>query len=311
LWENSLIKIGNKPVFWKEWFRAGITWIQDIIKVTRDGNLEIMTKDELDMVFQTRLKTLEYNGLVRAIPATWRRTIHSSQLEDEEEIDDPKLINCILDSKNPGKWIYNELIKGKGQQPTGAMHKWNRDLQTDIDHNDILRAHKKNHFSSISNKLRSYNCNFLNRNVPYNKKLLYMKKKDSADCEHCGTEENLIHLYWECPITSGIWQHLGQLMKEVTKEELDIDATTCLLGHSEIELPKRTRHLFLLTKQYIHINKCNGDKEPNHIGLESFIKSQVKIEQENSRIRGTLQEFNQKWAEWTTWALGREIAIND
>ena len=67
IWYNARILVGDKPVFNKAWFDAGIEHIQDLC----EGN-SLTTKDMLSQKYQISCDFLFfYNGLKTVLPSTW------------------------------------------------------------------------------------------------------------------------------------------------------------------------------------------------------------------------------------------------
>ena len=60
--------------------------------------------------------------------------------EVEEEEEDYKLIDQMLDSDSPSKLVYNKLIKKKRIIPTKAMDKWRRDLNFKNEDKILIRT---------------------------------------------------------------------------------------------------------------------------------------------------------------------------
>jgi hypothetical protein len=302
LWWNSHIKINGKPLFNKIWYNAGIRWLQDILMENNEGR-RWKTKEEIRAEYNLTIKTMDYNSIKSAVPRVWKQAIRNDQeMEDEEEY---KLIDQIKDSKKPTKYMYEELIKGKKEEPIKAMNKWRRDMANNMENNRILKGHIQNHWCTLNNKIRSYNFNFLNRNIPYNKKLMDMKKKPDAKCNTCGGIETLIHMYWYCPAKFTLWMHLSDLHTRLTGKQMEITKEYCLLGvptnPENIKKNKQENLLNLLVKHYIHLCKCSEDVQTSKTGLELYIKSTLRIEKECARNKGTLEIFENTWNEWSEW----------
>jgi hypothetical protein len=204
---------------------------------------------------------------------------------------------------------YETLIREKVTIPTRAIEKWRRDTESDIIDKDILKRHSNLHWSSVNSKIRSFNCNFLNRNIPYNKRLKLMKKKEDDKCEYCDEIESIIHLYWNCPKKQIVWESYKQLFERVTGKTLELNKTNCLLGagNNEQKDNKQTcqeRLTSLLVKYYIHINKCNEDKATTTKGLELFIKKHLRMERECATRKGKINKYLEIWREWIPWMDG-------
>ena len=69
LWNNSFIKIEQKPLYYTNWIENGIIFIQDLLNP--QGRL--LSKEEFIQKMAIRLKPLQYEGLLSAIPRQWKK----------------------------------------------------------------------------------------------------------------------------------------------------------------------------------------------------------------------------------------------
>ena len=66
LWNNSLIRIGKKPIFYKKWFQKGIVFVKDLLK----GNMyssQFLSHAEFQSAFRINVNILEYLGIISAL----------------------------------------------------------------------------------------------------------------------------------------------------------------------------------------------------------------------------------------------------
>jgi hypothetical protein len=307
LWRNSHIKIGNKTNLWKKWYEMDIKWIADLIMIEDNNQSRFLTFNEINDMAEGQLKQMEYNSLISAIPKTWKRKIIREEINQKElEEDANSLLDKLLDSKKPMKKVYMRLKKRKVEKPTNAMNKWRNYLGCDVSEEEILKGHTENHYSTINARMRSHNCNFLNRNIPYNSRLEKMKKIPDSRCSVCKVEETLEHLYWECPTRKRIWDKVKEIYEYYNGSPLIIDKKNCLLGiiasdNTSKRLIAQQRLLFLIVKHYLHINKCREDSIPSTQGIVGYIKKYLKIELLSSERKGTQNIFRERWEGWVEW----------
>jgi exonuclease III len=305
IWLNSNIKINKKVVMWKNWYEEGFKWIADLIIMEDNGDLRFMSYNEIQDFHIKNFNYMEYNSLMSSIPKTWKNQIKTETIEDEGEGEgELRLIDKITKEKKPMKYLYKVLRDKKTIKPTITIEKWRRDLNIETEEDEILNGHTKNHYSTINNRLRSFNCNFLNRNLSYNKRLKKMGKKPDELCAHCGKEETILHLYWECEERKKLWNKLKDIYETVTTEILDIDKEKCLLFPTKTKRdkkPETIRILFLLTKHFIHLMKCKEDKRPKEKDLELYIRNHLKTERQSSKGRGSERKFLESWDKWIPW----------
>jgi hypothetical protein len=310
LWYNSHIKIQKKVILWKKWDEKGIRWIADLLQEDQNGKLIFLTKEELEDFYDLKVTQMNYNSIISALPRKWKKVIKTNTvINEDEDKEDYKLIDKIQDSKKPMSMIYRRLVKRERETPTKAINKWNRDIRKNILPEEILKAHKENHWCVENHKVRSFNCNFLNRNLPTNKGLTYMKKKQNSKCNWCEKEEDIKHLYWECNATRRVWKELALRYRTITGKTFFLRKEKCLLGVSLMDKSlinknslKLQRSLCLLTKHYIHLCKCaEEDTEPTEYGLRNYLKEYIRIEKWIAEKNKSLDKFSDRWGRWGEW----------
>jgi hypothetical protein len=307
LWRNSHIKIGNKTQFWKKWYDNDIKWVADLILIENNGNSRFLTLQELNDLSDTSLKQMEYNSLLSALPKKWKQMIKSEDNYTLEEDRNEPLIISLIDAKKPMRKIYMKLKNKKAETPENAMNKWREKISTNMTNKEMLKAHTNNHYITINAAIRSFNCNFFNRNVPYNSRLVKMEKLPDKNCMQCKVEETLEHLYWDCPNRKRIWEKIKEIYEYYNGSPLLIDKKKCLLGIHDIDneekkhLIEQQRWLFLIGKHYLHINKCREDAIPSENGIVRYIKRFLKIELLSSEKKGTQNLFRGRWDGWMEW----------
>ena len=149
---------------------------------------------------------------MQAIQKPWKRKIASNYNSDEEEeLEEYKLIDRMLDKKKATKYIYEQLIHKKGQQPKETMDRWRQDLNINTPDKEVLKSLNDQRLCTINHKLRNFNFNYFHRNILYQSRLRKMKIKDNPNCGKCKCKEILTHLYWECPHTKRYQKAMGKI----------------------------------------------------------------------------------------------------
>lgn len=70
LWFNNYICIENKPIFFSEWYKNGIMFLEDIL----NNNGTFLTLDEFYERFRFKPSFLQYTSLLSSIPSNWKKT---------------------------------------------------------------------------------------------------------------------------------------------------------------------------------------------------------------------------------------------
>ena len=303
LWYNSNIKINKKVVHYRKWEEKGIRWLNDILIEDTDMSLRFLSYEELCDFFDFKPIQLTYQGLIHAIPSSWKNTISIYDGQETEENEDYKLADRLSDSKKPTNLLYRSMIKGKYKRPSETITKWSQELEVDIEEKAMLNLQLNQRNCTKNNTLRSFNFKFFHRAVPYEARLFKMGIKQTPNCQHCQEKETITHLYWTCPQSQRLWERLKHLIETHLKVLFLNTPEHCLLGSTD-HMNKRkidaTNLLCILTKYYIHVNKCN-DTEKSTIGLENYIKSKLKIEEAIAERNYAHNLFNDRWANMVRW----------
>lgn len=303
LWFNSHIRIQNKVVCYKTWENKGIRWVNDLLFEENDMTLRFLTLEEFKDHYDLNPNALTYLGLKDAIPKDWKRRLWNHNGAIEDNIEDLKLADKLIENKEKTRTMYKTILKRKSEKPTNALNKWMADIQNSTTQQEILNVHYKQRFTTRDNKLRSFNYNFLQRNIPYERRLHLMKIKETPNCKDCNMPETILHLYWTCPKSKRLWERLKMLIEGNLKTHMYLCPKKCMLGIGNwIERRKREPIwlLTILTKHYIHLCKCN-ETERNIKGLERYIKSKLRIEKLLAMKNGEQNLFTSRWEQMTDW----------
>ena len=102
LWQNSLIRIQNKPVFYNDWLLKGITQVKHLMN--ESSNFLSLTAFQNKYDLQTR--PLTFFGIISAVNHLRRQNTRTQR----------KYENCFLKflrSQKPSKFIYQEIVSKK------------------------------------------------------------------------------------------------------------------------------------------------------------------------------------------------------
>ena len=69
LWHNSLIRIMDKPIFYKNWYQSGISRVNQFIKV--EPNL-FFSRTEFEHMHNINVCPLAFCGIISTLKALWR-----------------------------------------------------------------------------------------------------------------------------------------------------------------------------------------------------------------------------------------------
>ena len=110
LWYNSLIRIGNRPVFYKDWYAKGVTKVEHLW----DNSTSFLTWTDFQNKYNLKIRFLDYFGIVSAI-----KSLHKNEVYHKYECMFTKFLECA----KPNRLVYKKLISFKSVQPHSCQEK--------------------------------------------------------------------------------------------------------------------------------------------------------------------------------------------
>ena len=108
IWLNSLIRIDNKPFFYKSWFHAGVKDVKDFLSYTA-----FTTK------YNIKTNYLEYYKVVSALKHLRKKCSNNQNFTTLE-----KSTDNLFSSEKVSKTFYQILLKKKTSSSVKSQGKW-------------------------------------------------------------------------------------------------------------------------------------------------------------------------------------------
>ena len=204
LWNNQYITIDNKPFVWQNWLSHGIMYINDLIDEC--GNF--LDHDHMSQKYNINCNFLNLIKIRHSIPLTWRQTLSSCQNYYRAIVDDihicvstkvVSLLSCTT------KDSYSELLYRRPRTPK-CLEKW-RTIYDGLS-DEILENYFRLPFYTVRDtKIQSFQYKIIPRIINCNKKLYEIKIKPSPLCDHCGSVDDIPHVFVLCPIVLLFWKY--------------------------------------------------------------------------------------------------------
>ena len=134
-----------------------------------------------------------------------------------------------------------------------------------------------------------------------------MNIQDSVSCTFCkNSPETIVHLYWDCYYTKGLWERLKNWLEDIYEIPEDYQSRFYLMRitRDNLYVPKCVYFISILTKMYIH--KCkNTNTLPIAQELKKYIQNIQTIERKIATGRGrlTLLKHLDKWSPFREQSL--------
>ncbi len=136
--------------------------------------------------------------------------------------------------------------------------------------------------------------------TPYKRYL--MKLSLNPNCSLCNNNSKgtFLHMFWDCSVISNFWKHVVQVLKRITKLELDLDPCLMLLNDdSSYNFTLVQRRLlmsgFTAAKKTITQQWFTPDMDPRRFWLLSFHYI-VCLERSTARINGARIQTVTYWS---------------
>ena len=124
LWYNSLFRINNRPVFYKDWLNKGIRNVKDL-KDSHNNFLSLTAS--VQSKYNLPTCPLTFYGLLSAIKSLWSKCKGLCNQNPKYE----SLPENFSKSNRASRLIYTKLISKKSIAPTQNQQKWIKDCNED------------------------------------------------------------------------------------------------------------------------------------------------------------------------------------
>ena len=288
LWHNSLIRIENRPFFYKAWFKAGVKEVKDLLNKDQTflGYNAFIDK------YYIKTNYLEYFNVISALKQfrkSCSAVLHNSLSND---------IANLLSHSNICKEFYTRLVQKKASTPLRSEKKWLS--ERNIVHDSIVNWKNSYYLPFLctrETKLRVFLFKFLHRRIATNDFLCNIGIKQVDSCSFCGeSTETLVHLFWYCKHTQAFWKSFLEWISQHLEDLKDISLSpTLCLGLINDVSHLLLHHLLLIARHYIYNCKLRNTIPKVQLYKQLLVNS-MKIEKQIALDNNTLNSFKKKWS---------------
>ena len=206
IWYNSLIRIDNKPIHYRNWSTAGIYFVNDLL----EDDSQFLTVDTFKEKFAIKAHFLQYHGVICAI-SNIKRKNHCPQMKSAKT--DTK---SLLSSEAFCKLAYKSFLTQTASIPCKSQEKWLTECNfCDVDTIDWGKSYTLAFLCTKESKLRVFQFKLLHRKLATNYFLFKIGIKSNDQCSFCKeSSETLLHLFWDCPFVKSFWNEISNWMKK-------------------------------------------------------------------------------------------------
>ena len=209
LWYNSLVRVMDKPVFYKSWHQMGISQVNQIVK---EQPSTFLSPTEFESKYHTKVCPLTLYGITSTLRELWKNKKPTSMPLNCKEQE--SFTTAFLKSKKSSRLAYQKLVDAKFNHKIPSQEKWSKVFPEALDltwYNAYMTAIK----CTKSTKLIEFQFRFLHQTLATNVSLVKMGYKDDIRCTFCHDEaEHFTHLFWFCSKVELFWKHLIASLKD-------------------------------------------------------------------------------------------------
>ena len=164
LWNNSLIQIENKPVYFRKWYEKGITEVHHLLQ--QNPTPKFLNHIEFQAKYDLETPILQYADMISSLSHLRRKIAHE---QDVRETDIIKLIKNTFAGLSSTKLFYKTFIEELRTKPTKSQTQWERDCEsTNPEQIRWEIIYSKSFNCTKSTKLRNFQFKLLHRRVATN-----------------------------------------------------------------------------------------------------------------------------------------------
>ena len=257
LFNNTMIKFKNKPLFFSQCIIKNIIYIKDLLVADR-----LMGYDDFLVVYgRTGNSLLTYNVLYNALlPILGKIT----------RVHNDNILFCNIPVGDIGWKKFEQIITDKHTPHSERF--WEQKFQCDFD-KSLWGIHSE---ATKESKLLSLQWRILQNIYPTNIFLHKIGIRDSDLCTNCGVLDTIEHFFVECRLVRPVWLEVGRTIEQLTGRLYNLSVKEYLLGVSRgKKLPKEVTNIInyisLIAKMVISRYKYG-----NHYNVICLYETELK-----------------------------------
>ena len=286
VWLNSHIKVGGKPVLWKQCYRSGLMYVNQLFV-----NSKIISAEEAKRKFA--METLCYNSLITALPRMYKEYFKAG-----EENVQPEVCNYdrICHWPKPASKFYK--LKQENHLAMFATYtRWQANLQSNLDYDSFLKLFRNIYIITNHSKLRSMQYRILNMALVLNEQLYNWKIVTSPMCTFCKeSPENQMHMYTRCREITKFFPLLKEIVDSYYPTNMAIAFTPQnILFNTLTTNPNDLVNFVLLAfKTHVYSYRCLK-KGITKESVINYIENCRKCEYYNAKRTHNTKKYYKKW----------------
>ena len=247
IWYNSLIRINNKPIYYRSWFSAGISLVSHLL-----GEDSLFLEfDTFKKKFGMKSHFLQYYGVTCAISNLKRKNYCPPTRGVTTDTKN------LLASREFCKLAYRMFLTQSTSAPCKSQGKWLADCKAlGFDTIDWSKSYTVAFLCTNESKLRIFQFKLQHRKLATNCFLFKIGIVANDQCTFCkASSETLLHLFWDCPVVKSFWNEIGTWMRNSSCfPNQDFSFLSCI-GFVNDTTNLLFHHALLIARYHIYYSK--------------------------------------------------------
>ena len=229
--------------------------------------------------------------MLKNIPKHWKYHLVTEATTEYNHLINTQSFTC--------KDLYYKLLENKIIYPETQVQFWNTVLGLELDDIEWIENFQDVFTWTVSSKLRSFYYQLRMKDIMCNEKLFKMKKINNPGCDWCdNSNQDIIHLFWDCPVIIEIWLETTKLINTTLGCDLKIKRELIYLYDIEAgNLTTIINLIILIVCRSIYVCKCIGTI-PSWMYTMSKIEEIERMERIISIKNNKLCLHLKKWAQF-------------
>ena len=286
--------VGNKPIFNKVWYNAGILCIKDLLIENR-----FMSQQELEAKYNINTDFLFYYGIKTAIPCRWLEIISSLSSMDEHT-SSPVLTVQIKGKqvdirKVTCKQYYWSLVEDIAERPT-SYFKWESYYY--YASFDWIAINQIPYDCTSETFLQSFQYKIIHRYFPCKYNLHLWNLENNNICVYCNHIDTLSHYFAECTIVTMFWISVKKWFLRNFEFSINCTPLDILIGIPNFDKDVNIsifNFVVLFAKYFVYCCK-QSNKPVDFFHFLVKLKTRIVYEEYRCKMFNKIHEFEMKWA---------------
>ena len=280
LWNNSLIKVGNSPNYYKTWLSKGIREVRHLMK---DENSFLSLADFRER-FDIKTNVVTFHGIISVLK------VQRELLRKKDKVPGSRVNGSfaekLLKAKKPNIIVYDKFIALKQIFPRRSQNKWITEGNLECSDSINCKAVYKLPFCCTkASKLIIFQFKFLHRRLATNDYLKKIGLREDDNCTFCKSEkESLEHLFWHCRESCLFWEGFQKLL---SKHQVTVKANNyplaLVLGLITDVFSQTQQYFYFLVARYFIWTCKLKEILPKLSNFPNFLKCFCDLESDKKR----------------------------